>query len=78
MIQAILPELREDKFGSVGIEVLRGDVESMFQKVQRVDCVSDGNYKVNIMLIDSFRGDAGVSDLSRQRWAVVDRTTGYL
>jgi hypothetical protein len=78
MIQAILPELREDKFGNVGIEVLSRDMESMFQKVQRIDCVSDCDYKVNIMLVDFFRGDAGVSDLSRQRWAVVDGTTGYL
>lgn len=75
MIQAVLPELRENKICDFDIEVLRRDMESMFKKVQRVDCVSDSDYKVDTMLVDSFRGDAGVSDLSRQRIAAVDGTT---
>jgi hypothetical protein len=47
----------------------------MFKKVQRVDCVSDGDYKVNTLFVNLFSGDAGVQDLNRQRFAafVTDR-----
>jgi hypothetical protein len=67
MIQTIPPELLEDKIRDIGVEIVTGEMESMFKKVQRVDRVSDGDYQVKTLLVDLFSGDAGISDLGRQR-----------
>lgn len=79
MIHAILPELLEDKICDVCVDVLSGEMESMFKKIQRVDSISHGDYKVDALLVDLFSGDAGVSDLrSSAVCGSGNETTEYL